>query len=218
MPSLRQDGAVHILDFGDDENRFHPDWLKVVHAHLDEVEASAEPTALVTTASGKFFSNGLDLDWVQANGDKFIDYIGEVHAFLSRVLTLPVPTVAAINGHAFGGGALISLSHDFRVMRGDRGFWCLPEADINIPFSKGMSALVQGKLTPSAAVLAMTTGRRFGGEDAQRYDIVDATAPQDEVLATALEIARPLVGKLPATLSTIKNTMYAPIVEALQTV
>ncbi|MCB1252216.1 MAG: enoyl-CoA hydratase/isomerase family protein, partial [Austwickia sp.] len=146
MPELRRDDSLWILDFGSDENRFSPDWLDAVNGHLDELEAATEPGALVTTATGKFFSNGLDLDWVQAHPDQFFPYVKRVEEFLSRVLTLPVPTVCAINGHAFGGGALIAFSHDYRIMRGDRGFFCLPEADIRIPFSVGMSALVQSKL------------------------------------------------------------------------
>ena len=47
-----------------------------------------------------------------------------------------------------------------RVMRADRGFWCLPEADIDIPFTRGMSALIQARLSPQAAHESMTTARR----------------------------------------------------------
>jgi hypothetical protein len=54
-------------------------------------------------------------------------------------------------------------AHDFRVMRADGGYWCLPEADIDLPFTPGMSALIQGRLTPRTAHEAMLTARRFGG-------------------------------------------------------
>ena len=98
--------------------------------------------ALVTVANGKFYSNGLDLQWLSANGEKAQWYVDRVHGLFARVLTLPVPTIAAINGHAFGAGAMLALAHDFRVMRTDRGFFCLPEVDIRIPFTPGMAALV----------------------------------------------------------------------------
>lgn len=48
------------------------------------------------------------------------------------MLTLPMPTVAAVTGHAFGGGALLAMAHDWRVMRGDRGYFCFPEVDIRL--------------------------------------------------------------------------------------
>jgi enoyl-CoA hydratase/carnithine racemase len=206
--------AVTVLNLGDDENRFSPDWLDSVDAALDEIE-SGEPTALVTTASGKFYSNGLDLDWLAANGEKAQWYVDRVHGLFARVLALPVPTVAAINGHAFGAGAMLALAHDFRVMRTDRGFFCLPEVDIRIPFTPGMAALVQAKTTPRTATAAMTTGRRFGGPDALAAGIVDATAEESALLTSAVGMAAPLVGKDPGTLGTIKSTMYATALDAL---
>lgn len=206
--------AVTVLHLGDDENRFSPGWLDSVDAALDEIE-SGEPTALVTVASGKFYSNGLDLEWLAANGEKAQWYVERVHGLFARVLTLPVPTVAAINGHAFGAGAMLALAHDFRVMRTDRGFFCLPEVDIRIPFTPGMAALVQAKTTPRAATAAMTTGRRFGGPDALAAGIVDATAEEPALLTSAVGTVAPLVGKDPGTLGTIKSTMYAPAIDAL---
>ncbi|MBH0118304.1 enoyl-CoA hydratase-related protein [Rhodococcus sp. HM1] len=208
--------TVTVLNLGDDENRFSPDWLDRVDAALDEIEAG-EPTALVTVANGKFYSNGLDLEWLSANGEKAQWYVDRVHGLFARVLTLPVPTIAAINGHAFGAGAMLALAHDFRVMRTDRGFFCLPEVDIRIPFTPGMAALVQAKTTPRTATAAMTTGRRFGGPDALAAGIVDATAEESALVTSAVGTVAPLVGKDPGTLGAIKSTMYASTIAALTT-
>jgi enoyl-CoA hydratase/carnithine racemase len=112
-------------------------------------------------------------------------------------------------------GAMLALAHDFRVMRGDRGYFCFPEVDIKIPFTPGMAALIQAKLAPQAAVASMTTGRRFGGGDAARIGIVDATAAEDAVTAAAVDLLRPLGGKNQGTLGAIKQTMFAPAVHAL---
>ena len=205
---------IAVLNLGDDENRFSLGFLDDVDGHLDEITAS-EADGLVTTGSGKFYSNGLDLDWLLAHGDQMQFYVGRVHALFARILTLPIPTVAALNGHAFGAGAMLAIAHDYRVMRADRGFFCFPEVDIRIPFTPGMAALIQAKLTPASAVASMTTGRRFGGADALQYAIVDATAAEDAVLDTALEFLAPLGGKDAGTLGAIKNTMFAGAVAAL---
>jgi enoyl-CoA hydratase/carnithine racemase len=215
VPTLDRDGDVFVLDLGDTENRFHPDWLAAVQNHLTTVEAADGPRALVTTATGKFFSNGLDLEWLSGNGERFLEYAIDVHALLARVLAMQVPTVAAIQGHAFAGGGMLALAHDFRVMRADRGFFCLPEVDINIPFTRGMAGLIQGRLSRKTAHEAMTTGRRYGGTDALAAGIVDAVAHEDDVLSSAIELARPLAGKAGPTLATIKARMYAGALEAL---
>lgn len=213
-PTLQTVDGIAVLNLGDDENRFTPEFLETVHTLLDRVLADGA-TGLVTTATGKFYTNGLDLDWLAAHADQTQWYVGQVQSLLARVLTLPVPSVAAINGHAFGAGAMLATAHDFRVMRTDRGYFCFPEADIRIPFTPGMAALIQAKLTPQAAVASMTTGRRFGGPDARAYGIVDAVATEDAITADALELLRPLAGKDPGTLGAIKTTMFGTAADAL---
>ncbi|WP_030925658.1 enoyl-CoA hydratase-related protein [Streptosporangium amethystogenes] len=216
MPTLDRQDDVFILDIGDTENRFHPDWIASVNAALDEVEKAEGPRALVTVATGKFFSNGLDLDWLFAHADRHRDYVVSVHELLARVLALPMVTVAALQGHTFAAGAMFSLAHDFRVMRADRGYWCLPEADINIPFTPGMSALIQARLAPQTAHEAMTTARRYGGHDALAAAIVDRAVDEDAVRQTAMEIARAQTAKGGPTLGTIKARMYGPAMERLR--
>ncbi|MET9150977.1 enoyl-CoA hydratase-related protein [Streptomyces griseoflavus] len=216
MPSLDRHENVFVLDLGDGENRFHPDWISAVGAALDEVEKAEGPRALVTAATGKFYSNGLDLEWLFANADHYHDYVVSVHELFARLLSLPLVTVAALQGHTFAAGAMFSLAHDFRVMRADRGYWCLPEADINIPFTPGMSALIQSRLTPQTAHESMTTARRYGGADAATAGIVDRAVPEDAVRSTAIEIAQSLVSKAGDTLGTIKARMYAPALTTLR--
>lgn len=131
MPSLNSDSPVHVLHLGEDENRFSPDWMTAVEHALDQVVANPKP--LIATGGGKFFSNGLDLDWVMANVGELDAYTARVQAIFARILTLPVPTVAALNGHAFGAGAMLAIAFDWRVMREDRGYFCFPEVDIESP-------------------------------------------------------------------------------------
>ena len=216
MPTLERHEEVFVLDIGDGENRFHPDWIASVNAALDDVEEAEQPAALVTTATGKFFSNGLDLDWLAAHPEQHQDYVVSVHEVLARMLSLPVITVAALQGHTFAAGAMLSLAHDFRVMRADRGFWCLPEASIDIPFAPGMAALIQSRLAPRTAHEAMTTARRYGGQDALAEGIVDRAVEEDAVRSTAVDLARSQVAVAGPTLGTIKARMYGPALESLR--
>jgi enoyl-CoA hydratase/carnithine racemase len=215
MTELTQQDGVYVLHLGRDENRFTLDWIRGMHAHLDEVVNA--PAPLVTTAGGKFYSNGLDLDWLLAHSDRMTEYVGQVHELFARVLTLPVPTIAALSGHAFGAGAMLAMAHDWRLMRSDRGFLCFPEVDIKVPFTPGMAALVQAKLTPQAAVLAMTTGQRFDAATASAAGLIDGSSGEADLLATAVARLAPLAGKDAATLGAIKATMFAAAVDRLRT-
>jgi len=216
MPTLEREGDVFVLDLGDGENRFTHDWLAEVSSALDEVEKASGPRALVTAAAGKFYSYGLDLDWLMTAPDAHDDYIAAVQAVLARVLALPVVTVAAVQGHAFGAGAMLPLAHDFRVMRADRGFWCLPEADLKLPFTEGMTALILARLTPQVAHEAMVTSRRYGGADAVAAGIADRAVDEQAVRATAIEIAAAQAGKADGSLGAIKSRLYADAVTALR--
>jgi enoyl-CoA hydratase/carnithine racemase len=216
MAKLDNDGNVWILHLGDDENRFNPDSMTAWTEALDEVAAKPEPRALVTSAGGKIWSNGLDLDWLGQHQDQVQPFVDQVHELFAKFLAAPMPTVAAIQGHCFAAGAMLALAHDWRVMRADRGYFCLPEADINIPFTPGMSALIQSRLTKQAATHTMVGAKRFGGEEAADFRIVDAAVSEDQVLAQAVELAGAHAAKLGATLKTIKERMYAPALATLR--
>src|SRR6185369_16382645 len=132
-----------------------------------EVEGAGGPVALVTVGEDKFYSNGLDLTWLTGEGAaEGPTFLRAFIAFLGRVLAFPMPTVAAMNGHAFAGGGMLALAHDYRVMRADRGFFCLPEIDISLPLAPGMMALIQSKLDATTSRDLILTGRRIGGPDA----------------------------------------------------
>lgn len=216
MPHLEREGEVLILDLGEDENRFTPHWIASVNGLLDEIDVE-RPAALVTAATGKFYSNGLDLDWMDRNPDRRTEFIDTVHALLARVLTLPVVTVAAIQGHCIAAAAMFSMAHDLRIMRADRGFWCVNEVDLGLVFTPGMTALLQARLPRQVAHLAMTTGRRYGGTECVTAGIVDAVAPSaDEVRAVAVQQARALTEKSGDALGKIKHRIYGPVIEQLQ--
>lgn len=205
-----------MLDLGGDENRFAPEWVAAVTGALDEVLSTPPPRALVTTATGKFWSNGLDLAWMSEHQEEIPAFIAAVHELYARVLEAGVPTIAAVQGHCFAAGAMLAAAHDRVVMREDRGFWCLPEADIGIPFTPGMSALLMARLPRAAAHEAMTTARRYGGADALAAGIVHDTAPEAEVLARALEWAAAQAAKAPDTLGAIKRVMYGDVLDVLR--
>jgi enoyl-CoA hydratase/carnithine racemase len=211
-----RDGEVVVLRMDAGENRLSPAMLDAFDAALDAVAAAEGPQALVVTGTGKFFSNGLDLDHLGAHPEDLVPYLGRVHGLFARLLELPCPTVGALNGHTFAAGAMLAICLDHRVMRSDRGYWCLPEVDLGMPFTAGMNALIPARIPAMAAHEAMVTGRRYAADEALAAGIVQATAPEDEVLARAIEVARPLAPKAGANLAGIRSQLHAPVIAALR--
>jgi Delta3-Delta2-enoyl-CoA isomerase len=213
----RQPDGVWVLQMDDGENRFNDTSVSALLGALDQVEQASEPGALVTVGSGKFYSNGLDLEYIsKLTAAQAQTFVGRVHELLARMLYLPVITVAAVNGHAFAAGAMLMLAHDYRVMRSDRGYFCLPEVDINIPFTEPMAALIQARLPKMTAHEAMVTGKRYAAEEARARQIVDLVAEEARVLPEAIALAKPHNAKSRATLALIKRGAYPQMQAAVQ--
>jgi enoyl-CoA hydratase/carnithine racemase len=123
--------------------------------------------------------------------------------------------VAAVNGHAFGAGAVIAAAADFRVQRADRGYLCFPEVDLGLSMSDEFDAVLRAKLPTSAVLRGLLTGERFGGEQALALGLVDGVASEAELLPTALDLVRDLVGKAPATVRAIKEQQHKAPLAAL---
>lgn len=213
---LDKQGRVFVLRLDETENRFNVGWVAEFVGLLDTVEADPGPKALVTAGVGKFWSNGLDLEWMLGHPAEATALAPAVHEMFARVLVAGIPTVAALQGHAYAAGAMLALAHDYRVMRSDRGFICFPEIDIRIPFTRGMTALVSGKLSPTVARDAMLFGRRYGAVDARQAGLVDDAVDEAEVLSTSIALAETLADKDSATLAAIKRELHRSSIHALR--
>jgi enoyl-CoA hydratase/carnithine racemase len=216
MPTLDRVDEVYVLDLGSDRNVFNPGFVNDVSAALDEVVASPPPRGLVTTGSGDFFSMGFDLGWIANHPDGVGDLVGDMHELIARLLELPAPTLAALQLHTIAGGGLLALAHDYRIMRKDRGYFALPEIDVRIAFTPGMTELVKARLTPQVAHEALTSGRRYTGKEADAAGIVDELAAADEVVPAAITKAKSLSAKDPETYAAIKANLYRDTIASLR--
>ncbi|KAJ2517832.1 hypothetical protein H4217_003709 [Coemansia sp. RSA 1939] len=201
------------------ENRFTLQFVNEITQALDAVERMLDDTrgdaagqggALITTSSSeKFYSNGLAIEAAMEQGDVFyIPYL----KMLARLLTFRIPTVAAINGHAFAGGCMFAMAHDYRIMRADRGWIAMNEVDIGIPLIPGMAAIVKCKISNQNHLRdCLLAGHRFKASDAVAAGFVDQAVAQDALVSTAMEYARRIAPKasgLNQKLHLIKAEMY----------
>jgi enoyl-CoA hydratase/carnithine racemase len=214
--SLEQRGSIFILNLGDTENRFNFDSVSRLISLIDQVDAAPGDKALVTVADGKFWSNGLDLDWMIASKIDLAELVVAVQELFARVLEAAYPTVAVIQGHCYAAGGMLALAHDVRFMREDRGFLCFPEVDIKMRFTPGMNSLLTSKLSAQTAHQAMVLGRRYTAPEAETAGIVDGTFSEADLENGAIAYAETLVGKDSATIAAIKRTLYASTLALLR--
>jgi len=217
-PTLTRDGEVFVINFGDDLNTTDHVWVGGMNAALDEVEAADGPKVLITTGAGKHYSNGLDVEWMAGKDSAdIITYVNSVEKVLGRILAFPAPTVAAINGHAFGAGAFCLLAHDHAVMREDRGFVCWPEVHLGMGFSRGLLAMIQSLLSPSIARDTVITGHRYGAADAVAAGFVDEAVSLDSLMSSALDRGLPHAATAESSVGLIKKQLHANALAALGT-
>jgi enoyl-CoA hydratase/carnithine racemase len=189
---------------------------------LDQIIEDKTMYSIVLTSSDeKNFSQGIDVEWLK---QKFADHdFDSIKAFMygmntvfKRLLLMPLPVIAAINGHAFGNGAILSCACDFRFMRKDKGYFCFPEVDVNIPFLPGMMAFVRKAIPEYLFNDMLLSGRRLTATELERNNvIVSASENQEELLEQAMAYAdtykkqRPIFGEL-------KKRKYKEIIRIIE--
>ena len=200
---------VLVLTLDRGPNVVNPSLTKSLHQALDCIDQEvAHPKALVITAKGKFFSNGLDLEYMMQDStasksssttkDQMMDMLNRngkmIESFwrlLARILVMDCRTVAAINGHAFGAGIFLALTCDFRIMRTNKGYLCWPEVNLGMRLSKGFAELTKAKVTdPQVLREGVLTGKRYSSRDALNAKLIDQECEIDDLLQVAVELAR----------------------------
>jgi len=218
----KKDGTVAIVIMNNGENRQNPDFSEAMLATYDEVMADPEIKAIVLTSSDpKNFSLGVDLGWVlkvQAEKDftsftKWLFRNGEV---FRTYLMSPVPTIAAITGHAFGNGAMLAGACDFRFMRSDRGFFCLPEIDLGIQFAPSMIAWMKKAIPYHLFIRMKWSGEKIGAAELEKNNVIIKACPSaEETLNEAIAFARTF-NKSRTTLAEMKRRTYKDIIYAME--
>ena len=214
------DENVAIIKLNNGENRFNPDFILAYLDVLDKVENDTSAlTLIVTSAHDKIFSNGLDLDWllpvVQKKDVKAAkEFFYSLNVLFKRTLMSPMLTVAAINGHAFAGGAIYSCAFDFRFMRSDRGFFCVPEVDLGIPFLPGMLSLLNRAVPRRKFEELQFTGKRLTATECAENNIVTKACHINDLMNETLAFAKSL-NKRRAVILEMKKRMHGDILRAL---
>jgi enoyl-CoA hydratase/carnithine racemase len=187
--------GIAVLTMNTAENRHNPEFLAEFNQHLDQIEADQKiKSVILTSSSEKNWSLGVDLAWMSqpTNTPEIISgFMTDLTGLLKRIVTFPMPIIAALNGHTYGNGSVLACACDFRFMKSDKGFFCFPEVDVLVPFVPSMFPLIN-KAIPQAFFnrLAMS-GQRVGAQELLDNNVVEAIfANQEELDAGVAEFAK----------------------------
>jgi enoyl-CoA hydratase/carnithine racemase len=187
---------IAIVTMNSGENTFTFEFFDAFQTVLDEIENKTTASVLVVKSGHeKIWSNGINLEWImnlaQSNIQEVKRFPFELTKLYRRLLFYPLVTIAAMNGHAFAGGAIMAAAFDFRFMRSDRGFYCLPEVDINIPLSPSMIAIMK-KTVPEYKFYEMQyLGIRMTAAECEKHHIILKACHVDTLMDEVISFAKP---------------------------
>jgi len=213
--------SVAILSMDNGANKHNLNFAKDMLKILDEILTDQEIKALILTSTDeKNWSQGVDLEWLM---DRFKEkdteamkaFMYRMNDLFKKLLLYPVPVIAAINGHAFGNGAILSCACDFRFMRSDKGFFCFPEVNIGIPFLPGMIAWTKKAMPYYKFQELKYTGKRAGAVELEKDHVIHkACANLEELKEETLNFAKSFQKKR-GIFGEMKKRMHKEIIDIM---
>jgi len=205
-----RDGIGFItLNRGDNRNSMTPELLADFSDRLAEARADVEARAIVITGKGSCFSAGADfksnLQGVASDRLPSERSYAMYEPFL-RVLDVEVPVIAAMNGHAVGGGFGLSLLCDLRIANRDAKLGA-NFAKLGLHPGMAISYLLPRLVGMERASELLFTGRLLRGSEAHEIGLVLDAVPGDQVQSRSLELARSIADAAPLMVRTTKRTL-----------
>jgi enoyl-CoA hydratase len=220
----REEGVVTVMfNHPETRNAMTPAMGDEVVRAVSELRADESVRVVVLTGSGKSFSSGGDLSMIARDTGIAVSgaaptMAGSPRDFYARYLairSLPVPTIAAINGHAIGAGLCIALACDMRIAAAD--------AKMGMTFTKlgihpGMGAtyFLPRLVGTARACELFFTGRVFDAAEAERLGIINRALPREAFDAGVRDLAREVAGCAPVALRMVKKSIYRGVEHTLE--
>ncbi len=187
-------------------NAFNTSLMKAMCREMDEIEKNRNIKVLVVTGAGSSFSSGRDLKesitHTKEQATRFM-LLGE--RWSAALRELPIPTIAAVNGPAFGWGMVLMLSCDIRIAV-EGAVLGYPETALGVfPGGDATVRLTRQILVPYAKDLVLT-GRRFDAREGYRLGLVNRVTSRRNLMRETCDLAGKIARQPPAGLKAMKST------------
>ncbi len=193
--------------------------ISLVSDAVEAAVAAGEARVAIITAAGKLFCAGADLKERMGMLEAEVEpTVRNLRACVNKFATLSIPTIAALQGSAFGGGFELALAADMRVLAAGIQVGLRETALAIIPGAGGTQRLSR-LIGPANAMLWITTAGLFSAEEAVRQGAANMVVPAPELMGKTLDLARAIAANGPLAVRQAKRAVLAafdkPLAEGL---
>ncbi|HJT18438.1 MAG TPA: enoyl-CoA hydratase/isomerase family protein [Thermoanaerobaculia bacterium] len=186
--------------------------LELCNAIQREFESAAEANdvrAIVLTGTGSIFSAGVDLPRLVDSGRKYVqDFVEALDSAFRAMFLFPKPAIAAINGHAIAGGAVMAFACDYRLMTAGR--IGVPEALVGVPFPALAFEIVRFGVPKQHLQSVVLLAKTYEVAEAKSIGLIDEVVSGDSLLPRANEIALQMASITPSAFRLTKRQLREP--------
>jgi enoyl-CoA hydratase len=202
-----QHGKANALDI---------EFCEALAARFNALRMNDEVEAIVLTGAGTMFSAGVDLKRLSAGGADYVRaFLPALHKLYEEVFFHPKPVVAAINGHAVAGGAILACCADRRIMAHEAGRIGVTEMLVGVPFPALAFEVLRAAVPAEYLAEFVYSGATYMTDDALECGWIDEIAEPEELLEDALAVAEELAALPAAAFALTKAQIRGPVTERL---
>ena len=205
-------GVAHVILNSPPANAMSPKLMQQLDDVIKELTVDQDSRAVIfRSALEKIFMAGADLKHLLSlDGEDFRQYIKQAQDILCSIEALPKPTIAAINGHALGGGCELSLCCDFRFMADVKATIGVPEVKLGLLPGAGGTQRLPRLVGRSKATELLLRGTSLKGPEAQAIGLVDQVFPVEQLLPETIRLAEELSMGATRAIAKIKECLKIP--------
>jgi len=215
MIDVAIDSGVAVLTMSHGKaNALDIEFCNALSDRFDEL-ARSDAKAVVLTGQGRIFCAGVDLKRVSAEGAGYIRaFLPTLHRLYDTVFNMPKPVVAALNGHAAAGGAVLACCADRRIMAKDSGRIGITELLVGVPFPSLAYEIVRFAVPHRYLPEFTLTGATYATDAALQRGWVDEVCEGGEQLDRAKAAARQYAAISPAAFAQAKKQLRQAVAES----
>jgi enoyl-CoA hydratase/carnithine racemase len=207
---VKEDGIVVLtLNRPEKRNALSKELLQRLLEALEEIRENDGIRCVVTTGSGNSYSSGLDLYDLRDSWTRKRKWYEEstVQKIINTLRLMPQVTLAAVNGYCLGGGLALLNGHDLAVTARSAKFG-MPEIIRGSFGQTATSTLFHAGIPVKKAFYIQITGKNLTAEQAERIGLVSEVVPDEELMETALSLAKEIATRNPVALEHAKIAAY----------